>query len=551
MTKKVTKRWRDTLALIPGYDCFGTAAPGDWFDEAEADFRVGFFHDCLKHVKGEKAGEPFILEPWEQAITGALFGWKRADSTRRYRTVFIFVGRKNGKTVYSAGLIVCVLGCDHEPGAEIYGAAAEYKQGCLVWDHAVGMVQQESELKSRIKIYDGQQKRMVLPDERSRYEVLTYDKMAAHKHGYNAHCYVIDELHTQPDAALVDVLETSTGARREPLGIYITTSDYERPGSVCNEKHDYACRVRDGEIEDSAFLPVIYEASPNDDWHDPETWKKANPNLGVSISMDYLQRAHAQAVAEPRRENPFKRLHLNLRTESVERLIPKRIWDLNDGDLDWEQYHGRMCTGGLDLGATSDLTSLCLVFPRAAEPGKTAGYDAFWWHWAPRVGAVDRERKHRGSQYVTWARQGWLKLTRGNRTDYDMVRADIQALAKQVSIQSIGMDPKFQGGQLGNQLQDKDGLTIVEFGQGFKSMASPAAEFLGLLKDGQFRHGNNPLVRWQSAHTMGKYDEAGNVKPDKKESGMKIDAIVSAIMAVGMAMGCEWEGKKQPSMTVI
>ena len=329
MTSDATSTWDDVIGLVPGYDPQATA--GDcWFDEEAADKVVGFFADCLVHVKGEFAGRPFLLEPWQQAIVANLFGWKRPDGTRRYREAFIFVPRKNGKSILAAGICIYMLFCDGEWGAEIYCAAAERDQAALVFDVAKQMVNHEPVLRDACRIYT---KAITIESMGSTFKAISAD--ASTKHGYNAHCAVIDELHAQKNRELVDVLITSTGARRQPLIVHITTSDFERP-SICNEKHDYASKVRDGIIEDRAFLPVIYEAGRDDDWTNPEVWAAVNPNYGVSISKEYLAHECQRAQEAPTYENTFKRLHLNIRTEQDVRWISMERWERCGGPVDAE-----------------------------------------------------------------------------------------------------------------------------------------------------------------------------------------------------------------------
>jgi len=266
----------DDLKLIPGYDPEATG--GDYtFNEDRARIACWFFHQCLKHVKGAKAGTALLLEPWQRAIVGNLFGWYRRDGTRRYREAFVFVPRKNGKTTLAAGIMLYMMFMDGEPGAELYSAAADREQATLVYEQAKGMVLADPDFSRMCKIYSTAK---CIYDEKTNSSYKAVSAEANTKHGYNSHCVIIDELHAHKDRELVDVLITSTGSRTQPLVLHVTTSDYQRE-SICNEKYEYACQVRDGIIDDPSFLPVIYEASIDDDWKDPEIWAKANPNLGV------------------------------------------------------------------------------------------------------------------------------------------------------------------------------------------------------------------------------------------------------------------------------
>ena len=508
--------------LIPGYDPFATA--GDcWFDAEAAQTACDFFPECLTHVKGELAGKPFVLAPRQQAIIANLFGWKRPDNTRRYREAFIFMPRKTGKSLLTAGIINYVLFCDGEPGAEIYSAAAERDQARLVFEMVKAQIEAEPELLSRAEVYKYS---IVLGN--SSYKAISAD--AHTKHGFNTHLAVIDELHAQPNRELVDVLSTSTGARRQPLLISITTSDFERE-SICNEKHEYASKVRDGIIDDPAFLPVIYEASRDDDWTSPETWRKAIPNLNVSVSEEFIAAECRKAQEEPAFENTFKRLYLNIRTEQAVRLIPMDKWDACGEKFDAKMLEGRPCYAGLDLSTVNDITACVLVF---APKGDGEPYYVLPYIWCPRITAEKRNRKSR-VPYLQWAKEGHIELTPGNSVDYRFIRKRINELGKRFKIQEVPYDP-WNASHLATELGEEDGFQMVEFRQGMISMNEPTKFLLRLLLDGKLRHGGNPVLRWMASNASGKTDPAGNIKPDKQSSGEKIDGIVALIMGLGRTM---------------
>src|SRR6266516_4425312 len=253
------------------------------FDEAAAARAVGFFAEVLRHTKGEWAGEHFALAPWQEPIVRNIFGWKRPDGTRRYRRVYIEVPRKNGKSTLVAGLALYLLYADREAGAEVFSVAADREQAGIVFEQAKAMAELEPDLVAVSEIY---RRSIVVSATSSTYRVLSADVPT--KHGLNAHGVLFDELHAQPTRDLWDVLTTSTGARRQPLVVAITTAGYDRQ-SVCWEVHEYARQVRAGVIDDSSFLPVIYAAEPGDDWTDEAVWRKANPGLGITVKLEYLR----------------------------------------------------------------------------------------------------------------------------------------------------------------------------------------------------------------------------------------------------------------------
>jgi len=573
----ITDAWRETLLRIPGYDSIATA--GDCrFDPTAAQTALDFFPECLQHVEGAKSGQPFVLELWQQAVNANIFGWQRIDEAgriaRRYREVFIYVPRKNGKSPWVAGITIYVTFCDPEPGQQNYIAAQNRDQAGKLFRHAKGMVEREPELDRRCKIYGGtaqagQSKSIVLRDDQMTFlQVMAAD--AGGQHGGNPYLVAIDELHAQPNRELIDVLTSSTASlnRKQTLVIYITTADFDRP-SICNEKYAYAGNVRDGVIDDPGFLPVIYEAKPTDPWDQEETWRKANPNLGVSVSLDFMRRECQKAKDVPATENTFRRLHLNQRTEQDTRAIRLEYWDAccpkADGraadPVAWrkaalERLQGKQSLGALDLGATSDLTALALLF------GEQPPFTLLPWFWVPLATLERRDRMF--GVWQAWAKQGFVIPTAGRTTDYDLVRAFVSGLQvfgdtpqrreelqrwaetnklsltmgglrSWFSIRKVAVDPAFQGMQVCQQLMG-DGLKVQEFRQGFLSFAAPCKFFLELIAGGGLDHGNNPVLRWMAANTTAENDAAGNIKWSKKRSADKIDGIVTATMAVGLTL---------------
>lgn len=531
--KPISSQWANVIRGIPGYDPIGTAG-SCVFDGGEAKRRLDFCKQYVTHVKGEMGGQPFVPEPWERSIIANIFGWKRLDGTRRYREVFLFTPRKNGKTFITSEIIASIFFQDDEHGMEIYSAAADREQASLVFAQVEGMILQNPELSSLCQIY--KTARSVVRDNRaSSYKVISAD--ANTKHGFNSHCVVIDELHAQPNRELVDVLITSTGARRQPLILHVTTSDFERP-SICNEKYDYACKVRDGIIVDPSFLPIIYEAPKawggetcdytNPTYYaNPAIWKHANPNLGVSLSLEYMERECKRAQETPSYLNTFLRLHLNVKTAQDVAWLDMTQWDAcYDPTLMAEELKGQPCWAGLDLASTSDLCALVLVFPEQ-------GNAILPFFWLPYDTAVIRERRNR-VPYPSWVRQGFIRTTDGNVTDYDVLRRDILELAERYDIQELAID-RWNSSQLQTQLAAQN-IEIVPFGQGFASMSAPTKEAERLVLAKELRHNGNPVLRWNMANVMIETDAAANAKPSKKKSAEKIDGAVSLVMALGRAM---------------
>lgn len=515
------------LRKIPGYDPFKNSEDY-YFDADDAQRSIDFFPRYLTHIKGKLAGKPLVLEDWQIAIISNLFGWKnKSNHTRRYREAFIYLPRKNGKTVLAAGIALYMMFCDREPGAEIYCAAAERDQAGLVFDHAKGMVHGHEALRTRSTVYT---KAITLNESNTFFKVISAD--AHTKHGYSASCLIIDELHAQPNRELVDVLTTSTAIRTQPLTIYITTADYERE-SICNEKLDFAGKVRDGVVSANEFLPVIYEALITEDWKSPQIWEKANPIYNISEELQtYLAKEFKKACEIATYENTFKRLHLNMKTQQDVRWISMDRWKecgLIEGkprSLNMENLQGAVCYGGLDLANTQDIAAYVLYFP-----DNDCSLLPFF--FVPEETAKIRDRSGR-VPYLTWARQKYITLTPGNVIDYDYIREVIIDTQKNYHVQEIAYD-RWGACQLVTQLEG-EGFKMEPFGQGFASMTTPCREFEKLIASGVLNHGNNPVLTWMVGNAAAAMDPAGNVKPAKDKSSDKIDGVVAAVMGIAGAI---------------
>lgn len=518
-------KWSALLRRIPGYDPITTAA-GCTFDIKAAQRALDFFPECQTHIEGALSGTPFILQPWQQSIVANLFGWKRPDGSRRYREALIYVPRKNGKTPLCAAIANYVLFCDDELGQQNVCAAGEREQAALLFRHVKGMIENEPRLSKRCTIFKATGMRSI-EAQRGFFKVISSEGDT--KHGGNLHLAIIDELHVQPNRNLVDALLTGMASknRRQPLALHITTADYDRE-SICNEKHDYACKVRDGVIADPYFLPVIYEAARDADWTSEKTWEKANPNIDISVSREYLQRECKRAQDTPAYENTFKRFHLNIITEQANRWLALDRWDACGDPFDAKELLGKECYAGLDLSSKSDITALVLVFPWDND------YRVLPFFWIPSENASERERKDR-VPYMTWARAGFIETTPGNVIDYRYIRSRLNELKAQYNLREIAYDP-WNSEQLALQLQDEDGMTMVSFRQGFVSMNEPCKEIEALVLRKGLRHNANPVLRWMASNVAARTDPAGNIKIDKERSSEKVDGMVALAMGLGRAM---------------
>lgn len=506
---------------IAGYDPVVTA--GDcMYDEEAAEKAVQFFPRLMRHIKGPNAGEPFRLEEWQANVNRTIFGWKRPDGTRRYRVVFIAVPRKNGKSTWMAGNSNYVLFTDAEGGAECYCAASDREQASLVFNLAASMVRKQPGLDKACKIRDSQ-KRIVYGDSFLR----AIPANEGGSHGFNSHYINGDELHAWPGRDFYDVLHTSTGARGQPLETYITTAGYDR-NSICYEVYQYAKQIRDGKIDDPSFLPVIYEAEEADDWTDPEVWAKANPNLGVSVSLEYLASECAKAKANPAYENTFRRLHLNQWTSQESRWLQMDKWRKCPGTKG-EIEESAVVFGGLDLSSNVDVTAWALA------QKLDDGYRLQCHYFIPEGRMREAEKRDR-VPYSQWAIAGWVTPTPGDAIDYAYVHRRIVQDSERYNIGAVGYDP--WNAEPTRIHLENEGLTMVQMRQGVKTLSTPCKELERCVIEGKLDHSGDPVLEWMAENVQVKTDDSGNIKPVKPAHGgsaKRIDGIVAAVMAINAA----------------
>lgn len=485
---------------------------------------IDFFR-ALRHSKGRWAGLPFDLLPWQEKIIRDLFGTLRPDGKRQYRTAYIEVPRKAGKSTLSAAIALYLL-FEGEPGAEVYSAAADREQAAIVFEQARAMVEGSPELSRYAETY---RRSVFVPPLGATYKVLSAD--APTKHGLNAHGIVFDEVHAQPNRELWDVLTTSMGAREQPLVVAITTAGYDRE-SICWELHEYAAKVRDGVIDDPSFYPVLFAADEDDDWDDSATWYKANPSLGVTVQEEFYESEARRAKEMPAYQNTFRRLYLNQWTQQASRWIDLGLWDDNtDGPLDEDRLCGLRCYGGLDLASVSDLSAWLLLFEDDEDPEQVYVLPRFW---CPESRLRDSTNRYR-DQYRQWSTDGFLSVTPGEATDYAYIRKQIIEDAEKFGLVDMNVDRLFQAHQLAMELE-AEGLTVFGMGQGVVSMAVPVNEFHRRLLNHKIDHGENPVLRWMADGVVARQDSAGNLKLDKAQSQTKIDGIVALVMALDRQM---------------
>ncbi len=498
------------------------------YDKSTADYAVAFIEN-LCHTKGTWAGKPFELIDWQEQIIRDLFGTLKPNGYRQFNTAYIEIPKKQGKSELAAAVALLLTCGDGEERAEVYGCAADRQQAAIVFDVAADMVRMCPALSKRVKIL-ASQKRLIYTPTNSFYQVLSAE--AYSKHGFNIHGVVFDELHTQPNRKLFDVMTKGSGdARMQPLYFLITTAGTDTH-SICYETHQKAKDIIEGRKIDPTFYPVIYGADESDDWTDPKVWKKANPSLDITVGIDKVKAACDSAKQNPGEENAFRQLRLNQWVKQAVRWMPMEKWDNCAFTVDEDELEGRVCYGGLDLSSTTDITAFVLVFPPLDEEDK---YIILPYFWIPEDNLNLRvNRDH--VPYDVWERQGYLQTTEGNVVHYGFIEQFIERLGERFNIREIAFD-RWGAVQMVQNLEGM-GFTVVPFGQGFKDMSPPTKELMKLVLEQKIAHGGHPVLRWNMDNIYIRTDPAGNIKADKEKSTEKIDGAVATIMALDRAIRC-------------
>jgi phage terminase large subunit-like protein len=501
--------------------------------DIEAAQAVLDFCELCKHSKGVWAGQPFVPEPWEVFILINLFGWiHRYTGLRRFRTAYIEVARKNGKTTLVAVIGLYMLLADNEPGAEVYAAATKRDQAKLAFNEAKRMVKKSPDLSKHAGVYENNIHDIATE---SKFEPLGAD--ANNLDGLNSHCNLVDELHAHKTRDLWDVLETGTGARTQSMQIAITTAGYNQNG-ICYEQREYLTKILQDVINDESYFGIIYTVEEYDlngdeidDWRNEKVWIKANPNWGISVFPDDIRRLAQKAMETPAAQNNFKTKRLNIWTQQETRWLDVDDWNKSDQPFDLDELIGERCYGGLDLSSKLDLSCFALAFPPTADRD-------FWvfiyWFWIPKDNIMLRVKRDK-VPFDAWARDGHLTATPGNIVDYKYIRKEINAAAALYEIGDIGYDPD-NATMLCQQLTDEDGIEMVEFRQGIRSLSEPSKEFEAMIKSRSIAHGGHPVMRWCVSNVAVKTDAQGNYMPAKDKSTDRIDGVAASVIAIGRAM---------------
>lgn len=487
------------------------ASPRDWYYDEEAAQRAVDFFGLLVHVKARWAGHPFTLLPWqEHEIIRPVFGWYRPDGTRRFRSAFIEVPSKNGKSELAAGIALKLCRADREPAAEVYSAAADKDQARLVFDMGKAMVEASPRLRKGARILrDAIVWRSALMG--AVWRVVSAEAFT--KHGINVHGLVFDELHAQPNRDLYDVLTEMTGARSQPLTVAITTAGVYDKKHICWEQHAYAERVARGRLKDPAFLGLVYGSPEGADWQKISTWKRANPSLGTTKSVEYMRERAKRARSIPAYRNTFLRLHLNVWTAAVEGWLPMDRWDACAASPLIPD--GSEVVIAVDAAPKHDSTAVVVV--RQDDEGRI--HVLTFLHYAdPQTGLLD----------------------------FEAVEHQIRRLAIRFRVREIVYDPyHFTRSAV---MLEGEGLPVVEFPQTDARMVPASQALWDAILDGKLRHGADPAVREQAAAAAAKETSRG-WRLWKLRSSRPIDSIVALAMGVDRLLRHEEE--PEPSIRIL
>lgn len=512
--KQACQRQKDDLAGLDGYR----------FDVDKAG-RVCRFIELLPHIKGELAGQNIRLEPWQCFILTTLYGWVhdggQKDGMRRFRIAYIEVPRGNGKSAMLSGLTLYALGADGEGSPEVYSAATTRDQAKIVFNDSRSMLN----MRGKLRVDLGLKVSSLSITNAVRggvYKALSSKSNSLD--GLNLHFGCLDELHAHKTREIYDVLETALGKRLQSMMVAITTAGSNRSG-ICYEVRTYVTKILTKKVTDQSFFGVIYTIDKDDDWTLESSWRKANPNWGVSVQTDVVAKLCYKAMQLPSAINNFLTKHLNVWVSADVSWMNMGAWDAcGDDSLDESQFAGEDCIVALDLASKVDMAARVKVFRRMQ--GGEAHYYIFGKYYLPQQAIIDQ----RNAQYAGWEHMGLLDITPGDVIDIDKIETDIKAEASKFQIAEVCYDP-FQATQLANRLT-ADGFTMVEVRPTVMNFSEPMKEIDALVRQKRIHHNCDPVMGWMISNVVCHTDAKDNIYPRKERPENKIDGVIALIMAI-------------------
>jgi phage terminase large subunit-like protein len=509
-----------------------------WRFDLEAAERPCLLIECLPHIKGKWPSATIVLEDWQCFIETTVFGWvDRETGMRRFRFAYTEVPRKNAKSTLTSGNAIYMLASDGEEGAEVYSAATTGDQARIVFDVSKAMLRRDPRIAGQFGIGVGEHAIWVR-ERASTFRPLNAE--ASTQDGLNVHFAGVDELHAHKTRHLWDVLATATGSRAQPLLWAITTAGSDRAG-ICYEQRDYVCKVLQGVVEDDSYFGIIYTLDDGDDWTDELTWAKANPNLGVSVSLEDLRAKCRFAMQMPSAVGNFLTKHLNVWVNADSAWMDMRAWDAcANPALQLQEFAGAESYEGLDLASKVDINSHVRLFERKSD-GKICVFDT---HWLPER-AVEESRN---SQYEGWQRRGLLRVTPGEVVDMDAIEAEIVEGCSRHSVKAVGYDPH-QATQLVGHMLDK-AVPMVEVRPTVLNFSEPMKTLEAWVLQGKLEHNGSPILTWMVSNVVCHRDQKDNIYPRKERPENKIDGVIALLIAVNRYLAHK-ETAVTPEMIVL
>lgn len=493
-------------------------AEGCEYRPDKAEYVLEFIARFIRLTKGKWAGRPLDLPPWQEQWIRELYGWVRPDGTRRFRSAFLFVAKKNGKSTLLAALAAYHFLGEGEPRAEIYTAATTRKQASIIFGEAMSMVNASPHLASRVKCVP-HLKTMVCPSTGSVFEALSGEADA--NDGPSASYVAFDELHRQRDDGLWNTLKYAGAGREQPLMVALTTAG-DRADSLCRQEYDYAKKIESGVIPNVSHHVRIYEAQADCDILDRDAWAAANPSLGHILKVSDFADDARDAAVDPRKAPAFRRFRLNQWVGAGDRFLDWEAWRaLGDPALALSAFSGDQGIVGLDLASVHDLTAAAFLF------GQEDRWRLITKFWAPLEGVEERERRDR-VPYRLWAEQGRLELTPGRVTDYGAIFRFVTAVVREIKLKVL-LDP-WNATQVGQALE-REGLEVIEIGQRMANLNEPTKKLRRTVENSTLRHDDNPVMNWCVTNAVSITDTNENMKIDKKKSRGRIDGLAATINA--------------------
>ncbi len=502
---------------------------GYYLDHESGMRIIRFFPTFLKHTAGDLAGQPFHLQPHQQFTYYNILAWKKTDTkgreVRLIRNVYEKVARKNGKTAGKSGLGLFFQRFDGEEGADIRVGATMEKQAKILWKQAVDFIKKSPLLQHcGFKTYQSE-----IKVEENLSVFAPVSKEAKTLDGLKPSVVLLDEYHAHTTDDVRNVLQSGMGNRLHPL-FYIITTAGVNPFGVCKQYEDVCVRILNGDLEDDSTFIMIHDLDPEDDWENEENWYKANPNLGVSVSLDYLRDEYIKAKNQPSLIPNFKTKHLNMWVDAIEIWIPNEIWKKNEVEkIPIEKFNEFGSYSAIDLSSTTDITADAFL----SEPDENDIRYLEVYMYCPEE-TIDKRSKEDKVPYRFWRDQGYLISTSGNVCDYSVIEDNHIMYCGQNKTIRTELD-KWNATSTATNLMEQ-GLEVSYFSQAISNMSFPTKQFEKLIYEGKIKYKYNPVLEWMLSGCVRIEDANGNVKIHKGKSqahGKRIDGIIASIMALG------------------